>query len=539
MRIVSCACLLFLGSLLCFPARTQVAEPPSTPPAAQPEAPKDSLGRTTPRGTVLGFLNAARSGNWELAVRYMNTHLTGKAAGDRARELFLVLDRRLPPRINQLSDAPEGSLSNLLHPGHEIVGTIDGDNGDLDIVVERVDRGDTGLLWLFSGRTLDAIPELFEEINVVAVESILPEFLVSTRIARIPLFEWLAVFVGIPICYYLTVLLNRFIGRLLGMARRGLFRKPDLRNPEILPPPIRLLLLAFVIHSIASKVGLPLPARQFWSGGSAVITITACAWILILFSVWVEERFRKRLLSSNRTGTAAVLRLARRVLNLLIVFAGLVVILRLFRTNATATITGLGVGGIAVALAAQKTLENVIGGVSLIFDQAVNVGDILRLGPTHGTVEEIGMRSTRIRTLDRTVVSVPNGQIANMTLENVSSRDKFWFHPILPLCHGTTSPQMRAVLDGIRGMLTERGDIERESVRVRFLSFGSSSLDIEANAYVLARDRSQFLEIQETLLLRIMECIESIGCQLSMPVQAILVATSTANEARVTPPQTG
>jgi Mechanosensitive ion channel len=114
----------------------------------------------------------------------------------------------------------------------------------------------------------------------------------------------------------------------------------------------------------------------------------------------------------------------------------------------TATLTGLGAGGIAVALAAQKTLENVIGGVPLIFDQA-RVGDTVRVGATQGIVEEIGMRSTRIRTSDRTVVSVPNGQIANMTLENLSSRDKFWFHPILPLRYGTTSPQMRAVLVGM------------------------------------------------------------------------------------------
>jgi MscS family membrane protein len=538
-RLLNGACLLSLGFLFCFPTCAQITEPASTAATAQPEVPKDPLGRTTPRGTVLGFLTAARKGDDELAVRYLNTHLKGKGAAVLAHELFVVLDRRLSPNLTKLSDTPEGSLSNLLNPDQETVGTIESDNGNVHIVLEHVDRGESGFMWLFSGKTLDTIPDLYEEINVVSVQNILPDFLVTTRIVRIPLFEWLAVFVGVPLVYYLTVLLNRLLSGLIGVVRRNLYRKPDLRNPEILPQPVRLLLLAFVIYSITSRVGLPLLARLFWSGTATVITIAASVWLLILFSRWGEGYFRRLLISRNRTGATSVLRLTRRVVDLLIIFAGLVVTLRLFRVNTAAALTGLGVGGIAVALAAQKTLENVIGGVSLIFDQAVRVGDLLRVGATQGTVEEIGLRSTRIRTPDRTVVSVPNGQIANMTLENLSARDKFWFHPILPLRYGITSPQMRAVLDGVRGLLKESRHIEPESVRVRFLSFGLSSLQVEAFAYVLTRDTSEFLEIQETLLLRIMECIDSTGGQLSFPVQTVLVAASSSDNVPIIPPQTG
>jgi MscS family membrane protein len=535
------ACLLSLALLFCFPAWGQITAPASTPAAAQPEVhevPEDPLGRSTPRGTVLGFLKAARNGDDELAARYIDTRLKGAGAADLAHELFIVLDRRLPPRLHQLSNAPEGSLSNLLHPDREIVGTIASNHGSVDIVLEHVDHGD-GLLWLFSGRTLDAIPDLYAEINVVSVENVLPDLLVNTRFARIPLYEWLAVFVGMPLLYFLTVLLNRLLSPLVGAVRRSLCRRPDLRNPEFLPNPVRLLLLAIAIQSITSKVGLPLLARQIWSSIAAVITIAASVWLLILFSIWGEEYFLKLLVTRHRTGTASVLRLTRRVVNLLTIFVGLVVTLRLFRINATAALTGLGVGGIAVALAAQKTLENVIGGVSLIFDQAVRVGDNVRVGAAQGTVEEIGLRSTRIRTLDRTVVSVPNGQIANMTLENISSRDKFWFHPLLPLRYGTTSAQLRTVLDGIRDLLKENQQVELESVQVRLLGFGPSSLEVEAVAYVLARDRPQFLEIQEVLLLRIIECIESSGSQLSSPMQTVVIAPSASSDVPLKPPQTG
>jgi MscS family membrane protein len=185
---------------------------------------------------------------------------------------------------------------------------------------------------------------------------------------------------------------------------------------------------------------------------------------------------------------------------------------------------------IVVNIRTEDSISRFSGGtVSLIFDQAVGVGDFLKVGDTLGTVDDIGLRSTRIRTLDRTVVSVPNGQIANMSLENLSLRDKFWFHTILSLCYGTTSLQMHAVLEGFRSLLTESGHMESNPVHVRFLRFGPSSLDVEIFAHVVARDWNQFLEIQETLLLRIMECIESAGVQIALPSQAIFLTAASSS----------
>jgi len=164
--------------------------------------------------------------------------------------------------------------------------------------------------------------------------------------------------------------------------------------------------------------------------------------------------------------------------------------------------------------------------VSLIFDEVVHVGDLLKVGDTLGTVDDIGLRSTRVRTQNRTMVSVPNGQIATMTLENFSSRDKFWLHQIFALCYGTASPQMCTVIDGIRSLLEENQQVERDSVRVRFIRFGLSSLEVEVSAYVLARDWDEFLEIQGRLFLRMMECIESAGVQIALPSQTIFMAAA-------------
>jgi MscS family membrane protein len=520
------ACLLFLSFLFCFSASAQLHKPASAPAPTRPEVPKDSLGRTTPRGAVIGFLAAARKGDDELAAQYLNTRVRGDAAAVLAHQLFIVLDRRLPPTLNELSDNPEGSLSDPLKPDQDLVGTIRSDSGNVDIWVERVDRGKSGSVWLFSSKTLDSIPDLYEQVNTISVDRILPEFLVNTRFAGIAVFEWLAVLVGLPLLYFLTVLFTRLFNRTIGLLRQRLYRKSDLANREFLPRPIRLLLLAFFIDRLTSKANLPLLARQFWSSTATVITIAAIVWLLILFARWGEDYTRQALRSRNRTAATSMLHLTRWVVDLLIISAGVVVTLHYFRVDPTTALAGLGVGGIAIAFAAQKTLENIIGGVSLICDQVVRVGDTLKVGDTQGTVEDIGLRSTRIRTADRTVVSVPNGQIANMTLESISSRDKFWFHPILALRYGTTSSQLQTVLDDIRGLLGESRYLEPTSSRVRFLRFGPSSLDVDIFAYVLASNWNQFLEIQESLLLRIIDCIESRGVQFALPLQTIVTAAS-------------
>jgi MscS family membrane protein len=165
---------------------------------AQPDVPKDIISRTTPRGTVLEFLNAVHKADRELAAQYLNTRLKGKAAADLAHQLFVVLDRRLPAWLNQISDKAEGSISDPLKPDQDLIGTISSNNGNVDIVVEHVDRGKSGPVWVFSRKTLESIPDVYEEVNVVSAEDVLSELLVTTRVAGIPLFHWLALIVGIP-----------------------------------------------------------------------------------------------------------------------------------------------------------------------------------------------------------------------------------------------------------------------------------------------------------------------------------------------------
>jgi MscS family membrane protein len=516
------ACSLGLCLLLCSASWSQAPPTGAAPAESKTETPQDTLGRNTPRGTVLGFISASRKGNAEISVLYLNTSLRGAPAQNLARQLATVLDRRLPARLNQLSDKPEGALPDLLKPNEDLVGTISTtEEGDLDISLERVDRGKGGRVWLFSNKTLASIPEAFEELTAPAVDKVLPPWLVNTRLATIPLFEWLAVFVGMPLLYFLTGLLNRGASLGIGAAWRRWSRDVRPQNPRILPPPIRLLVLAAIIRWLLGTVGLPLLARQFWLAAVTLICLVACIWLLLLLNGWLERFLLQRLRRRNLSGATSMLRLSRRMGDLLILFGGLLFTLRYFGVNLTAALAGLGVGGVAVALAAQKTLENVIGGISLILDQALRVGDTLKLGNVLGTVESVGLRSTTIRTLDRTLVSVPNGQIATMSIETLSARDKFWFHHLLTLLPGTTPAQMRLVVASIRSLLAQHSLIEGNSARVSFLRFGTFSVDVEIFAYVIARDWNHFLEIQEDLLLRVTNVIREAGTEIALPSQTM------------------
>jgi MscS family membrane protein len=457
----------------------------------------------------MGFVGAARRGEEEIARQYLDTRLTGRAAADVAHQLFVILDVRLPARLRQLSDKPEGSRTNPLRPDHEIVGTIFSVGGDVDIVVERLSRGD-GRIWLFSDTTLASVPALYREVTL-GWERNIPRFLTRIRVGGIRLLEWVVVLLGVPFVYLLTALLNKILTPLIHLLWRKLTGQPGLFGRNVLPTPLRLVILAMAIRWTASNLPLPLLARQFWSNLATLLTITGIVWLLILLNGEVERYLRRRFPRTNLAGGAALVRVARRMVDILVIFGGLLAVLRHYGVDATPALAGLGVGGIAVALAAQKTLENVIAGASLIFDQAVRVGDTLKIGEVVGTVDHIGLRSTRMRTPDRTIISIPNGQVANLSLETLSARDKYWFHPLVAIRCEATPGEMRAVVDGIREMLETHPSVQRESVRVRFVRLGDYSLDIDVFAYVSARDWNHFLEVQEALLFAITDVVEAAG----------------------------
>jgi len=187
----------------------------------------------------------------------------------------------------------------------------------------------------------------------------------------------------------------------------------------------------------------------------------------------------------------------------------------------TALLAGAGVAGLAIAFAAQKTIENLFGGVSVILDQPVRVGDFCKVGSFQGTVEDIGLRSTRLRTIDRTVVSVPNAQFSTEVLENFGARDQIRLYQVLNLRYETTPDQLRWLLAEIRKLVYSHPMIGSEGARVRFVNFGPSSLDVEIFCFVRTTDFPSFTAVREDLFLRLMDLVNASGSGFAFPSQTL------------------
>jgi MscS family membrane protein len=199
-------------------------------------------------------------------------------------------------------------------------------------------------------------------------------------------------------------------------------------------------------------------------------------------------------------------------------------VLSTFGFNVSTWLAALGIGGIALALGTQKTVENFVGSVTLIADHPVHVGDFCKAGDVVGTIEQIGMRTTRIRTGDRTVISIPNGEFSSMKIENFAPRDKFLFDPVLGLRYETTPDQIRYLLVTLRSMLYAHPKVNPDPARVRFAGFGPDALRLEFWVYINTTSNDEFLEVQEDLLLRIMDIVNASGTGLAFPSQTLYLA---------------
>jgi MscS family membrane protein len=498
-------------------AQLPVAPAPKPATSAKPTE-QDPFDRDTPRGCVLGFLKAAAKKDYAQAAQYLDTRDPPAQAQEVAQELELVLNHDLSGNLDALSRSPEGHLKDSLRVNRDLVGFVETKSGRLNIFLDRVQRGNGPSIWLFSSETLHGVPQAFEEINSPGFERFFPTFLRRITLFTLPLWRWLTIILAVALAIILASWLTRALIPLLRPALRRMTGQTDDRYLLSLRRPMRLILLAVAIRILAA-LALSVLARTFWTNASHLLAIVGVSWLLMQFSDVVSELRSRQLLRRQNTSQIAVVALVHRLFKILVLFAAIALLLHGAGFNVSAMLAGLGIGGIALALAAQKTLEDLFGGIAIITRQAVRVGDFCQLADKLGTIEDIGLGSTRVRTLDNTVVTIPNGKLSQMNLENYSLRQKIWFHHIFGLPYGTSPEQVRSVLAQVTQLL--RGDrrVERESARIRLIAFGPSSLSFEIFAYVLVTAYGEFVAIQEDLLLRIMDIVAANGTSIALPSQ--------------------
>jgi len=491
--------------------------PAPTPPPE--EVPKDPLGRDSPYGTVVGFLKVAEQADWEHAADFLDSKQPPAQKEELARQLKLVLDKGLTLDLDTLSKSPEGASQEQWRRTRNEIGIARINGQSLVILLDRIEpTAKRAPYWLFSAETLSQIPGIARNLEAPWFEAYIPKSLVENRLLGIPVFRWILIPLVISLAFGVVFVITWVAGFLI----RGIFRllgmSPIFLRGGLLGP-VRVLILAYLIFAVA-PLSQTLVGRQIWRELVAqAVAILGFAWLLMRLVDLITDVAVARFRRTNSLPRIAHLRLSRWVFKAAIAVVALVAILYKVGINPTTVVTGLGLGGVALAFAAQKTIENVFGTVMIVADQPLRVGDFCKIGDSLGTIEDIGLRSTRVRTLDHTLLTVPNGQLASMVVENYASRQRIWFRHVIGLRYETTADQIRHVLAGIRKLLQEHPKVESSSARVRFIRFGGASLDLEIFAYVLLADFAAYLEVQEELLLRIMDIIERAGTGVALPSQ--------------------
>ncbi len=485
----------------------------------------DALGRDTPSGTVLGFLQAAQSGNYQAAADYlqMSAARRQQQGADLASKLKGLMDRAFVGKLGRISTSPEGNPDNGI-PDQQTIGVFsipnEGADSDVPVMLVRVSDPNAGKIWLFSSVTLSKVPDLFDTIEAHRVETHLPQSLVKNTFSGMPLWQWLALLIAIPV----AILIGWGIVLFLAIPRRLYLKfkkRPDLHSYRRVSMPLLLVFSAIAHRIIAGRFGLPLLSRYYYYRTVGVFVAIGFFWFLLRITGVTMQRLRTHAIAIGRLGTGTLMLLGQRLLSAFLLMVGALAILSILGFNLTTVLAGLGIGGIAIAFAAQKTLENLFGGISVLADEVIRVGDYCRFGDKTGTVEDISLRSTRVRTDARTQLSIPNGTLATMSIENYSRRDKILFNPALAIRCETTGDQLRYLLAEIRRLLYQHPKVEPETANIRFANVDPSALRLEIFAYVLTRDSNEFAAVREDLLLRIGEIVSRSGTAFAFPSQTL------------------
>ena len=503
-------------------------------PTAKPTAPGDELKRGTPRGAVVGFLDATRARDYDRAAQYLflgnlPAGWTSDDGPTLARYLKIVLDRTLWVDIPALSRDPEGHTDDDLPVGRDWVGRIPSESGAVDVFVQRIRLPTGERVWKFSSATVGRVPDLYAEFGDGPLAEILPPIFFEWQVFDVQLWQAVALIVIAVVAAVVAFLVTAVIGWGMRRLSDGL----TARLSPFVVGPLRLLLMVLLFAAARIVLNLPLHVSGVIAGIETLMRIFAVTWAALRLLDVITSRMLERLIARRQASAVGLVPPARRITQILIIAIGVVVALSAVGFNVTALVAGLGVGGIAVALAAQRSIEQLFGGATLYADRPVKVGDFCRFGDKMGTIEEIGLRSTRVRTLDRTLLTIPNAEFSNLQLENFAARDKFRFYPRISLRYETTPDQMRFVLIEMRKLLYRHPKVDPDPSRVRFTTFGAFSLDIDIFAYVLAKDMNEFLAIAEDINLRLIEIVNQAGAGFAFPSQTVYVEKGTPPDPEV------
>ena len=514
-RFVQLTLLAFV--LLCLQVGAQESE---SPPEDGPVIPADDFDRGTPSRSSAGFMAAVDKGDYETAAEYLDLrNLRGEASeltgAQLARRLFVIAKRATWTDINELIDDPAGRSNDSLPDYRDSIGVVlDGDNG-IRLLMQKVPRGDGVSIWKISNATVSLIPTLYATYGYPEYIEDLRRSLPNVTFLGYELFKWVIVLAVGILVYAAVFLIALAIRRMLGdpntPSHRHIYR--------FLVLPVGIWVVIISLNAVTASLGRGVTAEAIRQLSPVPILVTV--WIMISGINLMRDIYSNRLQQRDRPGAAVLLQPASNALKLLIGVGAVLIYLNKLGINITTVLAGLGVGGIAVALALQKPMEDIFGAITLYTQQPVRVGDFCRIGNATGTIEEIGLRTTRVRTLANTLIAIPNGRLATEPIDNISARKKILYRTNLRLKYDTSPEQLQQILDGIRELFDSFEKLLPEGHRVRFKEISSDALLVELYAYLDTTSWVEYLELAESLNIQTLDIVAKAGTSLALPAQTL------------------
>ena len=518
------------ASAVQFGATAASSAKPADSSAAEVAPVEEKVAPDSPRAAMSEFDRYTRGGDYVQAARYLDLSAVDPNDGPiLAKRLRDVLDRHLFVDVKRLSPLPRGNTDNGSAPDRDELGNVPGPAGKPEpvVIVRRVDRN--GARWVFSAPTVARIDAWYDHLENRWLLERLPKWSLRFGPHELRWWQWLAlaplVLCGLLVGFTITRLSRVAIKRWLPAHSSETFRR--LRGPATLAWTV------ITSYALLPWLGLYEPAEAFVHRGFSSALLTALFWAL-----WQAVELSQHAVSSAQWAKSSLtgrslLMLGARLGKFVVAAFAFVVVLAELGYPVTSLIAGLGIGGIALALAAQKTVENLFGAFSLAIDQPFREGDTIQVDTITGTVEAIGLRSTRIRTVDRTLITIPNGKLAEMRVETITARDRMRFYCVLGVAH-SPAKQISQILQGIEALLRESPMIVSDSISVRLIGLTDSAMNLEIVAMVESSDNAKFLDVRQALLLGIIEIVDEAGSALAHPVS--LIRLSDPSQARVLEP---
>jgi MscS family membrane protein len=501
----------------------QIPGLPVTSPSPPP-APVDPLGRTSPRGTIAGLISAVHRNDLVAAVAYLELSARQRRDAETlATNLTAILDRYFDQPISSLSGSESGTAGDGLPIDRERIRfAVDGRPVEIDLI--RVADPQAGLVWLISSATLDDVPTIRLRIEGTWIDRVMPHALAGRSLFGLSLALWLvlAASVAVPLAVFWLVsgIAVHVVRRSLGVTSgRQLFDSwvAGLRWPLGVA-------LAVLAHGLLLPLlGVSLSFRLRYVNYVLVALVIVAAWLMWRLLSMSLLHARMMAMRHGRSSTQSLVLLADRIVKVLIVLATVFALVTIAGVDTTTALAGLGIGGVAVALGAQKSIENLLGAVFLLTDKALGVGDTCSIGGRIGQIEDITLRSVRLRTQEQSLLSVPAGVLAQASIENFATRTKTLMQHTLRLRYGTSSAQLQTIVARVQAFLASHPQLETATARFRLMDFAANSIDLELFAYVNTGDGATFLAIREGILLEVAAIVDAAGSGFARPTEFLQV----------------